>query len=57
MAAGSETVQARLDRLGIKLEEMAMPAGNYVPYVVSGNMVGDSIPSLFLVSIALLLQD
>ena len=32
-------IEARLKELGIELPEAAAPAANYVPYVVSGNMV------------------
>ena len=33
------TVETRLEKAGIKLPQAAAPAGNYVPYVVSGNLV------------------
>ncbi|GLQ07684.1 RidA family protein [Sneathiella chinensis] len=33
------TIDARLAELGIDLPEAAAPAANYVPYVVSGNLV------------------
>ncbi len=33
------TIDGRLDELGISIPEAAAPAANYVPYVVSGNMV------------------
>jgi len=33
------TIDARLKELGINLPEAAAPAANYVPYVISGNMV------------------
>ena len=32
-------VEARLTELGIELPQAAAPAANYVPYVVSGNLV------------------
>lgn len=32
-------IDARLQELGIELPEAAAPAANYVPFVVSGNMV------------------
>ncbi|NQV47574.1 MAG: RidA family protein [Rhodospirillaceae bacterium] len=35
----SETVEQRLAGLGVKLPEPAAPAANYVPYVISGNLV------------------
>jgi enamine deaminase RidA (YjgF/YER057c/UK114 family) len=33
------TIDARLAELGIELPQAAAPAGNYVPYVVSGNLI------------------
>lgn len=33
------TIDARLTELGISLPQAAAPAANYVPYVVSGNLV------------------
>jgi enamine deaminase RidA (YjgF/YER057c/UK114 family) len=33
------TVDARLKAAGITIPELAAPAANYVPYVISGNMV------------------
>ncbi len=33
------TIDARLAELGIELPEAAAPAANYVPYVISGNLV------------------
>ncbi len=33
------SVDAKLAELGITLPEVATPAGSYVPYVVSGNLV------------------
>ena len=35
----SGTIDARLAELGIELPTAAAPAANYVPYVVSGNLV------------------
>lgn len=35
----SGKIEARLDRLGVTLPEAPAPAANYVPYVVSGNLV------------------
>ena len=35
----SGKIDARLDELGIALPKAAAPAANYVPYVVSGNLV------------------
>ena len=35
----SETIQSRLDALGITLPEAPAPAANYVPFVQSGNLV------------------
>lgn len=35
----SETIQARLDRMGIELPEAAVPVANYVSYVRSGNQL------------------
>lgn len=35
----SETVEQRLEKLGIELPAMAPPAANYVPWVVSGHQV------------------
>lgn len=32
-------IDARLEELGIRLPDAAAAAGNYVPYVISGNMV------------------
>jgi enamine deaminase RidA (YjgF/YER057c/UK114 family) len=32
-------IDARLDELGIKLPDAPVPAANYVPYVVTGNLV------------------
>ena len=34
-----ETVEARLAELGLTLPDAPAPAGNYVPYVVAGDMV------------------
>ncbi len=33
------TVEKRLDAAGITIPDLAIPAANYVPYVISGNMV------------------
>ena len=33
------TIDARLDALGLTLPEAAAPVANYVPYVITGNMV------------------
>lgn len=33
------SLKAKLEELGLELPEVAAPAANYVPYVVSGNMV------------------
>ncbi len=35
----SETIQSRLDTLGITLPEAPAPAANYVPFMQSGNLV------------------
>lgn len=35
----SETVEARLAKLGVELPSPAAPAANYVPYVVSGKQL------------------
>jgi enamine deaminase RidA (YjgF/YER057c/UK114 family) len=35
----SDTIDGRLAALGISLPEAAAPAANYVPYVISGNLV------------------
>lgn len=35
----SGTIDARLKELGIELPQAAAPAANYIPYVVSGNLV------------------
>lgn len=35
----SDTIEARLAAAGISLPEAAAPAANYVPFVVSGNML------------------
>ena len=35
----SESIQARLEALGITLPEAPAPAANYVPFVQSGNLV------------------
>ncbi|MBB4064928.1 RidA family protein [Gellertiella hungarica] len=35
----SDSIQARLKELGITLPQAAAPAANYVPYVISGNML------------------
>ncbi len=35
----SDAIEARLTELGITLPEAAAPAANYVPYVISGNML------------------
>ncbi len=32
-------IDAKLAELGITLPEVATPAGSYVPYVVSGNLI------------------
>lgn len=32
-------IDARLEELGVRLPEAAAPAGNYVPYVITGNLV------------------
>lgn len=34
-----ETIEQRLARLGIELPKAAAPAANYVPYVISGNLL------------------
>ena len=41
-------IEARLQQLGLSLPEAAPPAANYVPYVVSGNMlfIAGQIPFL-----------
>jgi hypothetical protein len=33
------SIDAKLSELGITLPEVATPAGSYVPYVVSGNLI------------------
>lgn len=35
----SDTIDGRLTALGISLPEAAAPAANYVPYVISGNLL------------------
>ncbi len=35
----SDTIDSRLAALGITLPEAAAPAANYVPYVISGNLL------------------
>jgi enamine deaminase RidA (YjgF/YER057c/UK114 family) len=35
----SDAIDARLKELGITLPEAAAPAANYVPYVISGNLL------------------
>jgi enamine deaminase RidA (YjgF/YER057c/UK114 family) len=35
----SDAIEARLTELGITLPQAASPAANYVPYVISGNML------------------
>ena len=35
----SDTIDGRLATLGISLPEAAAPAANYVPYVISGNLL------------------
>ncbi|MBB4005909.1 RidA family protein [Allorhizobium taibaishanense] len=35
----SDTIDSRLTALGITLPEAAAPAANYVPYVISGNLL------------------
>lgn len=35
----SDAIQSRLKELGITLPQAAAPAANYVPYVISGNML------------------
>ncbi len=35
----SDEINARLSQLGITLPQAAAPAANYVPYVISGNML------------------
>lgn len=35
----SDTIDGRLAALGISLPEAAAPAANYVPYVISGNLL------------------
>jgi len=35
----SDTIDGRLAELGISLPEAAAPAANYVPYVISGNLL------------------
>ncbi|MDR7027510.1 RidA family protein [Rhizobium rosettiformans] len=35
----SDTIDGRLAALGISLPEAATPAANYVPYVISGNLL------------------
>lgn len=32
-------MEKRLSELGIKLPEAALPAANYVPYVITGNQI------------------
>jgi enamine deaminase RidA (YjgF/YER057c/UK114 family) len=39
LATQSNAVEAKLASMGITLPASVMPAANYVPYVVSGNMV------------------
>jgi enamine deaminase RidA (YjgF/YER057c/UK114 family) len=35
----SDAIEARLTELGISLPQAASPAANYVPYVITGNML------------------
>ena len=35
----SDAIEARLQELGITLPVAAAPAANYVPYVISGNLL------------------
>jgi enamine deaminase RidA (YjgF/YER057c/UK114 family) len=35
----SDTIDGRLATLGITLPQAAAPAANYVPYVISGNLL------------------
>ncbi|MHA7970944.1 RidA family protein [Rhizobium sp. CAU 1783] len=35
----SDTIDSRLQAMGITLPEAAAPAANYVPYVISGNLL------------------
>ena len=35
----SDTIATRLSKMGITLPEAAAPAANYVPYVISGNLL------------------
>ena len=35
----SDEIAARLSEMGITLPEAAAPAANYVPYVISGNLL------------------
>jgi enamine deaminase RidA (YjgF/YER057c/UK114 family) len=35
----SDAIEARLKELGISLPQAAAPAANYVPYVISGNLL------------------
>ncbi|WP_027486271.1 RidA family protein [Allorhizobium undicola] len=35
----SDTIDSRLEALGISLPQAAAPAANYVPYVISGNLL------------------
>lgn len=35
----SDTIDGRLNAMGITLPEAAAPAANYVPYVISGNLL------------------
>lgn len=35
----SDTIDSRLAALGITLPQAAAPAANYVPYVISGNLL------------------
>lgn len=39
MSAMTETIAARLARLGIELPEAAAPAANYVPYALAGTLL------------------
>ena len=41
------TVRQRLEKLNITIDELPMPAANYVPYVTSGNMVSSLSINLY----------